>query len=115
VGTIKVEGVAPTVRGDVARGSRADPAAGREAANRAAGEWARGEARTNTSGSYFSASKRGMRKGVHQRCGEARLHRYLAEFGSRCNHRAKLGVDDAARADQLNQEHRRQATHLEAV
>lgn len=40
--------------------------------------------------------KRGMR-GVYQHCGEKHLHRYLAEFDFRYNHRAALGVDDEMR------------------
>jgi hypothetical protein len=38
-------------------------------------------------------------RGVYQHCGERHLHRYLAEFDFRYNNRAKLGVDDATRAD----------------
>ncbi len=38
-------------------------------------------------------------KGVYQHCGEQHLHRYLAEFDFRYSNRAKLGVNDAARAD----------------
>ena len=62
--------------------------------------WVRGEAHTNTLEGYFSVFKRGM-KGVYQHCREAHLHRYLAEFDFRYNHRVALGVNDAARADQL--------------
>ncbi|HEX6016255.1 MAG TPA: transposase [Geminicoccaceae bacterium] len=43
--------------------------------------------------------KRGM-KGIYQHCGEAHLHRYLAEFDFRYNHRAAPGVNDAERAVQ---------------
>lgn len=53
---------------------------------------------TNTVEGFFSIFKRGMR-GVYQHCGEQHLHRYLAEFDFRYTHRAKLGVDDAARAE----------------
>jgi transposase-like protein len=74
--------------------------AGHESVNHSAEEWARGEAHTNTLEGYFSVFKRGM-KGIYQHCGEAHLHRYLAEFDFRYNHRTKLGVNDAARADQL--------------
>jgi hypothetical protein len=38
-------------------------------------------------------------RGVYQHCGERHLHRYLAEFDFRYSNRAKLGVDDEARAD----------------
>lgn len=37
-------------------------------------------------------------KGVYQHCGEQHLHRYLAEFEFRYNHRIANGVDDRARA-----------------
>jgi hypothetical protein len=48
-------------------------------------EYVRGDAHTNTVEVYFSI--------------EAHLHRYLAEFDFRYNHRARLGVDDLSRAD----------------
>jgi transposase-like protein len=53
---------------------------------------------TNTIENVFSVLKRGMR-GTYQHCGEAHLHRYLSEFEFRYNHRAALGVSDAARAE----------------
>jgi transposase-like protein len=65
-----------------------------------AGEYVRDAVHTNTMDGYWGLFKRGMR-GVYQHCGEKHLHRYLAEFDFRYNHRAKLGVNDAARADQL--------------
>ncbi len=37
--------------------------------------------------------------GTYQHCGEQHLNRYLAEFDFRMNNRAKLGIDDAMRAD----------------
>jgi transposase-like protein len=52
---------------------------------------------TNTVEGYFSVFKRGM-SGVYQHCGEKHLHRYLAEFDFRYNHRAGLGYDDEMRA-----------------
>ena len=55
---------------------------------------------TNTIESYFSVFKRGMR-GTYQHCSEKHLHRYLAEFDFRHNHRVALGVNDTERADQL--------------
>ncbi len=55
---------------------------------------------TNTIENVFSVFKRGM-TGVYQHCGEAHLHRYLAEFDFRYNSRAKLGFDDNARHDLL--------------
>ncbi len=39
---------------------------------------------TNTVENVFSVFKRGM-KGIYQHCGEAHLHRYLAEFDFRYN------------------------------
>lgn len=39
--------------------------------------------------------------GVYQHCGEAHLHRYVAEFDFRYNRRAALGVCDRDRADDL--------------
>jgi transposase-like protein len=51
---------------------------------------------TNTAEGYFSIFKRGMR-GVYQHCGEKHLHRYLAEFDFRYNHREALGWNDEAR------------------
>jgi hypothetical protein len=53
---------------------------------------------TNTIEGAFGIFKRGMR-GIYQHCGEAHLHRYLAEFDFRYNNRIALGIDDAARAD----------------
>ena len=36
-------------------------------------------------------------KGVYQHCSEKHLHRYVAEFDFRYNHRVKLWVDDTQR------------------
>ena len=47
------------------------------------------EIHSNTVEGYFSIFKRGM-KGVFQHCGEQHLHRYLAEFEFRYNHRIAL-------------------------
>ena len=47
---------------------------------------------------YFSIFKRGM-KGIYQHCAEKHLHRYVAEFDFRYNHRVKLGSNDAARTE----------------
>ncbi len=52
---------------------------------------------TNTVEGYFGLFKRGMR-GVYQHCSEKHLHRYLAEFDFRYNHRVALGVNDEQRA-----------------
>lgn len=64
------------------------------------GEYVNLEDRTihsNTVEGYFSIFKRGM-KGVYQHCGEAHLHRYLAEFEFRYNNREALGCNDADRS-----------------
>lgn len=52
---------------------------------------------TNTIEGYFSIFKRGM-KGVYQHCSKKHLHRYLAEFDFRYNHRIANGCDDTARS-----------------
>ena len=44
----------------------------------------------------FSIFKRGM-KGIYQHCEEKHLHRYLAEFDFRYNHRVGLGCNDSDR------------------
>ncbi len=51
---------------------------------------------TNTVENVFSVFKRGM-TGVYQHCGEAHLHRYLAEFEFRYNNRSGLGIEDTER------------------
>jgi transposase-like protein len=65
-----------------------------------AGEYVRyedGEAiHTNSAEGYFSIFKRGMR-GIYQHCKEKHLHRYLAEFDHRYNHRVALGYSDIDR------------------
>lgn len=63
-----------------------------------AGEYGRGVVHTNTIEGDFSIFKRGM-KGVYQHCGKKHLHRYLAEFEFRYNHRTANGCDDKGRAD----------------
>jgi transposase-like protein len=55
---------------------------------------------TNTIENVFSVFKRGM-MGVYQHCGEAHMHRYLAEFDFRYNRRAALKVSDTDRHDDL--------------
>ena len=62
------------------------------------GEYGRGEIHTNTVEGYFSILKRGI-TGVYQHCGKEHLHRYLAEFDFRYNHRVALEYGDARRAD----------------
>lgn len=64
------------------------------------GQYVKGDIHTNTVEGYFSIFKRGMR-GVYQQCGEQHLHRYLAEFDFRYNHRIALGYSDTDRTDAL--------------
>lgn len=70
----------------------------------ASGEYVRYEptvtVHTNTVEGVFSIFKRGM-KGIYQHCGEAHLHRYLAEFDFRYNNRTALGVSDKQRVDAI--------------
>lgn len=70
-----------------------------ETVTHSANEYVRGDVHTNSAEGYFGLFKRGM-KGVYQQCGEKHLHRYLAEFDFRYNHRIKLGYGeiDLARA-----------------
>lgn len=65
-----------------------------------ANEYARRDVHANTIESVFSVFKRGM-VGTYQHCGEAHLHRYLAEFDFRYNRRTALNVSDTERHDQL--------------
>ena len=55
---------------------------------------------SNTVENVFSVFKRGM-IGTYQHCGEAHLHRYLAEFDFRYNRRSKAGIEDTERHDML--------------
>ena len=72
--------------------------------NHSAGEYVRYEdgaaIHSNTIENTFSVFKRGMH-GTYQHCGEAHLHRYLAEFDFRYNRRSALGIEDTERHDQL--------------
>jgi transposase-like protein len=74
--------------------------AGHETVKHSAAEYVRyedGDAiHTNSAEGYFSIFKRGMR-GVYQHCKEKHLHRYLAEFDHRYNHRIALGYSDIDR------------------
>lgn len=67
-----------------------------ETVHHSSGEYARGDVNTNSAEGFFSIFKRGM-KGVYQHCSEKHLHRYLAEFDFRYNHREALGFDDGER------------------
>jgi transposase-like protein len=73
--------------------------ASHETVNHSRKEYARGDVTTNTIEGYFGIFKRGM-KGVYQHCDEKHLHRYLAEFDFRYNHRSSLGYDDEMRASE---------------
>ena len=70
--------------------------ASHETVNHSIEEYVRGDVTTNTVESYFSVFKRGMR-GIYQHCDEKHLHRYLAEFDHRHNHRVALGYSDVDR------------------
>jgi transposase-like protein len=59
-------------------------------------EYVRGDVHTNSVENFFLTFKRGMR-GTYQHCAEKHLHRYLAEFDFRFNHRTALGWTDEAR------------------
>jgi transposase-like protein len=68
-----------------------------------AGEYVSPKDRTvhvNCSENFFSVFKRGM-KGIYQHCKKQHLHRYLAEFDFRYNHRSGKGTDDPARAEKV--------------
>lgn len=76
--------------------------AAHETVKHSAKEYARGDVHTNSAEGYFSIFKRGM-KGVYQHCREKNLHRYLAEYDFRYNHRIALGIDDMSRCDRALQ------------
>src|SRR5215204_6194723 len=67
--------------------------AGHETVKHSAGEYVRGDIHTNTVEGAFGIFKRGM-KGIYQHCAEKHLHRYLAEFEFRYNHRIALERDE---------------------
>jgi hypothetical protein len=98
-------GFSPDDRREGGSGQAARAGGGREASSHrtvkhSGGEYVRYEdiiVHTNTVENVFSVFKRGM-KGVYQHCGEAHLHRYLAEFAFRYNNRSALNVSDAERA-----------------
>jgi transposase-like protein len=68
-----------------------------ETVHHSSGEYVRGDVHTNSAEGYFSIFKRGMR-GIYQHCKEKHLHRYLAEYDFRYNHRIRLGYNDGDRA-----------------
>lgn len=71
-----------------------------ESVNHSKGEYVRGDVHTNTLEGFFSIFKRGL-VGTYQHIDNKHLNRYLAEFDFRQNTRAKLGIDDAMRAEIL--------------
>jgi len=79
----------------------ADTFTAHETVHHTSGEYVRSEdgraIHTNSAEGYFSIFKRGMR-GNYQHCKEKHLHRYLAEFDFRYNHRVRLGYNDGDRA-----------------
>jgi transposase-like protein len=104
-----IDGVVKIVRENVARETRlhtdesrlyrkvGSEFAAHETVKHTAYEYVRGDVTTNTVEGYFSVFKRGMR-GIYQHCKEKHLHRYLAEYDFRYNHRVKLGYNDGDRA-----------------
>jgi transposase-like protein len=74
--------------------------AAHKSVNHSKDEYVRGTVHTNTVENVWSVFKRGM-KGVYQHCGEAHLHRYLAEFTFRYNNRAALKVSDRERTEKI--------------
>lgn len=68
-----------------------------ETVKHSAKEYVRDDVHTNSAEGYFSIFKRGMR-GIYQHCAEKNLHRYLAEYDFRYNHRMRLGYSDMGRA-----------------
>lgn len=78
--------------------------ASRKTTNHSGGEYVRYEngasLHSNTIENVLSVFKRGMTS-VYKHCGEAYLHRYLAEFDFRYNRRAALKVSDAEHAEDL--------------
>jgi transposase-like protein len=70
--------------------------AAHETTKHSAKEYVRGDVHSNSVEGYFGLFKRGM-KGVYHHCDEKHLHRYLAEFDFRYNHRTKLGYGDIER------------------
>jgi transposase-like protein len=108
IGVASKENVAKIVRENVAKESRLHTDESRlykevgaefaahETVMHSHKEYVRGDIHTNSAEGYFGLFKKGM-KGIYQHCGEKHLHRYLAEFDFRYNHRAKLGYGDIDR------------------
>lgn len=75
--------------------------AAHETVMHSAKEYARGEGpdlvTTNSVEGFFGIFTRSM-VGIYQHCAEKHLHRYLAEYDFRYNHRSRLGWSDMGRA-----------------
>ncbi|HEX4736669.1 MAG TPA: IS1595 family transposase [Allosphingosinicella sp.] len=114
IDNVNAETLMPIVLDNVAREARImtdehsgyrtlkDHFAGHGTTSHGRGEYVNLEDRTihsNTVEGYFSVFKRGM-KGVYQHCGEQHLHRYLAEYEFRYNHRIANGFDDGQRSQE---------------
>ena len=67
-----------------------------ETVNHSKKEYARGDVNVNSAEGFFGLFKRGF-NGIYQHCAEKHLHRYLAEYDFRYNHRIALGIDDMGR------------------
>ena len=63
-------------------------------------QYVNGDIHTNTIEGYFSILKRGI-VGIYQHVSKKHLHRYLAEFDFRYNHRIKRGINDVNRAENV--------------
>ena len=72
--------------------------AGHESVNHSKGEYVRRHVHMQHARRIFSVFKRGL-VGVYQHIEEQHVDRYLAEFDFRQNTRAKLGINDAMRAE----------------
>ena len=108
INTTKAKGIGPLVNKHIAKESQfmTDEASQYQKIGKrfeshgwvthSAGQYVDGPVHTNTVEGYFSIFKRGM-KGVYQHCSEKHLHRYLAEFDFRYNHRVSLEIDDHER------------------
>lgn len=68
---------------------------GHQVVNHSAGEYARGEANTNTAESYIALLKRGV-TGIFHHVSKQHLHRYCNEFSFRWDNRQ---VDDSIRTE----------------
>jgi len=81
-------------------GDEADHFAAHKTVKHTAKEYVRYEdgetVHSNSAEGFFSIFKRGMR-GIYQHCAEKHLHRYLAEYEFRYNHRVRLGIGDIDR------------------